>query len=252
MTTTPAEIAAKGESHMGDLLRGVSDGLAEIVNLLKGKAPEAAEAAESEAEEDAENEEAKDDDKPAEAEGDGKGAGYDDLEKAIINLDPEGNAYIDATKLVTDMAKSQADTAATLAEVKALLSSMSAELVGTREDLAKAQVEIAALTASGEATRLALACMTEKVLSPMAKAVIDRDAGQPAGVAANPAGAEARMGVSAGVAAAPAFTTEQLEKAVSEGRITVDQHVAYATIGVFSRNKAEHIAALASLSTPKA
>jgi hypothetical protein len=250
MTTTPAEIAVKGESHMGDLLRGVSDGLAEIVNLLKGKAPEAAEAAESEAEEDAENEEAKDDDKPAE--GDGKGAGYDDLEKAIINLDPEGNAYIDATKLVTDMAKSQADTATTLAEVKALLSSISAELVGTREDLAKAQVEIAALTASGEATRLALACMTEKVLSPMAKAVIDRDAGQPAGVAANPAGAEARMGVSAGVAAAPAFTTEQLEKAVAEGRITVDQHVAYATIGVFSRNKAEHIAALANLSTPKA
>jgi hypothetical protein len=250
MTTTPAEIAAKGEGHMGDLLRGVSDGLAEIVNLLKGKAPEAAEAAESEAEEDAENEEAKDDDKPAE--GDGKGAGYDDLEKAIINLDPEGNAYIDATKLVTDMAKSQADTATTLAEVKALLSGISAELVGTREDLAKAQVEIAALTASGEATRLALACMTEKVLSPMAKAVIDRDAGQPAGVAANPAGAEARMGVSAGVAAAPAFTTEQLEKAVAEGRITVDQHVAYATIGVFSRNKAEHIAALASLSTPKA
>jgi hypothetical protein len=250
MTTTPAEIAVKGESHMGDLLRGVSDGLAEIVNLLKGKAPEAAETAQSEAEEDAENEEAKDDDKPAE--GDGKGAGYDDLEKAIINLDPEGNAYIDATKLVTDMAKSQADTAASLTEVKALLSSISAELVGTREDLAKAQVEIAALTASGEATRLALACMTEKVLSPMAKAVIDRDAGQPAGVAANPAGAEARMGVSAGVAAAPAFTTEQLEKAVSEGRITVDQHVAYATIGVFSRNKAEHIAALASLSTPKA
>ncbi len=250
MTTTPAEIAVQGESHMGDLLRGVSDGLAEIVNLLKGKAPEAAEAAESEAEEDAENEEAKDDDKPAE--GDGKGAGYDDLEKAIINLDPEGNAYIDATKLVTDMAKSQADTAASLAEVKALLSSISAELVGTREDLAKAQVEIAALTASGEATRLALACMTEKVLSPMAKAVIDRDAGQPAGVAANPAGAEARMGVSAGVAAAPAFTTEQLEKAVAEGRITVDQHVAYATIGVFSRNRAEHIAALANLSTPKA
>jgi hypothetical protein len=25
MTTTPAEIAVKGESHMGDLLRGVSD-----------------------------------------------------------------------------------------------------------------------------------------------------------------------------------------------------------------------------------